>query len=243
LTEIENEFTVQQTPARKPVRTHPDDHLHREHPAPARRFIPIASSAPLMNPAAPLAPPRVSKTSDPPRPAGGVDALSPRAYRTLLLAIAALAAAMAAEGVQTFAQMRERHHVILARQAAVSPVPYGTPLPALHRAAGAAGVRVVVRSDSAAAKGAALCALAAASAADVRWIALSPAVEPCVARRVGGRMLRGGAPAAAEMGTARWMVMDADGRALYSRPGVPTAAQLRETAALLAPMSAEETIR
>lgn len=183
------------------------------------------------------APPGVSKTSDLSRPARGVEVLSPRAFRTLLLAIAALAAMMAAEGVQSFAQMRERHYVILARQQAVSPVSYGTELAALHALAPtAAGVRVLVRSDSAAAHGAALCALASATAGDagVRWVAFSADVDPCVAHAAGARMLRAGAPAAAEMRGARWVVLDAEGRARYSRPGVPSAAQVRRVAELLA---------
>lgn len=164
--------------------------------------------------------------------------MSPRAFRTLLLAIAAAAAAMAAEGVQTFAEMRERHHAILARQQAVSPVAYGTALPALHALApAAAGVRVLVRSDSAAAEGAALCALAAGTAGDagVRWVAFSADVDPCVSRAAGARMLRAGTPAAGEMGRARWMVMDGEGRVRYSRPGVPPPAQVRRVAELLAP--------
>jgi hypothetical protein len=191
------------------------------------------------------APPRVSKTSDTPRPAGGVAALSPRAFRTLLLAVAAAAAAMAAEGVQTFAEMRERHYVIMARRQAVSPVPYGTPLPALHALAAGEGVRVLVRSDAAATEGEALCALASRTAADadVRWIAFSAEVDPCVARHLGTRMLRADAPAAGEMASARWIVMDAEGRARYSRPEVPSAELLRRTASLLAPLASAEEAR
>jgi hypothetical protein len=167
-----------------------------------------------------------------------VEDLSPRAFRLLLLAIAAAAAAMTAEGVQTFAEMRERHYAILARMQAVSPVSYGTALPALHALAPAGeGVRVLVRSDSAAADGAALCALAAQAAGEaaVRWIAFSADVDPCLTRHPGARMLRAGAPAAAEMGRARWLVMDADGRARYSRTGAPSLTDVRRTAALLAP--------
>lgn len=154
-----------------------------------------------------------------------------------MLGAFAVAAAMAAEGAQTFAEMRERHYVILARRQAVSPVPYRTPLPALHALAPltAGGVRVLVRADSAAAQAGALCALAAE--ADARWVALSAAVEPCVAERMRGRMIRGSAPAAAELAGARWMVMDAGGRALYSSRGVPSADHLRRTAALLAPLA------
>lgn len=165
-----------------------------------------------------------------------VAGISPRRFRTLMLGVFALAAAMAAEGVQTLAEMRERHFVILARQAAVSPVAYRTPLPALHALAPAtgAGVRVLVRSDSAGAQAAALCALAAE--ARVRWIVLSTAVEPCVAQRSDAPLVRGSAKAAAELAGARWIVMDDDGRALYSARTVPSAAHLRRTAALLAPL-------
>jgi hypothetical protein len=195
-----------------------------------------------MSSAAP-APPRAPTPAPAPRPARGVEHMSPRAFRTLLLAIAALAAAMAAEGVQTFAEMRERHYAIVARQAAVSPVPYGTPLPALHALAAAGeGARVLVRSDSAAAIGPALCALAAATAGDtsIQWIAFSADVAPCLTRTLGARMLRAGAPAAAEMRGARWVVMDAEGQARYSRREVPSAEQLRRTAALLAPAAPAE---
>ncbi|HEU0301018.1 MAG TPA: hypothetical protein VFR37_16260 [Longimicrobium sp.] len=152
-----------------------------------------------------------------------------------MLGIFALAAAMAAEGVQTLAEMRERHYVILARQEAASPLPYHAPLPALHALVPAVdgGGRVLVRADSAGARAAALCALAAE--ADVRWIALSAAVDPCVAERPRGRMIRASAPAAAELGGARWMVMDAGGRALYSSRTIPSGEELRRTAALLAP--------
>lgn len=196
-----------------------------------------------MNSAAPTRP-RASRPPDTSRPASRVAELSPRAFRVLLLAISALAAAMAAEGLQTFAEMRERHHAILARQQAVSPVSYGSALPALHGLVPAgAAVRVLVRADSAGAQGAALCALAAQTAGEtsVHWITFSADAEPCVARRIGGRMLRGGASAAAEMRSARWMVMDAQGRSLYSRPGIPSFEQLRQTASLLAPMRAEGT--
>jgi hypothetical protein len=164
--------------------------------------------------------------------------MSPRAFRTLLLAIAALAASMAAEGVQTFAEMRERHYAIVARQEAVSPVPYGATLSSLHAlVAAGGGTRVLVRSDSAATDGQALCALAAATAgdSDVQWIAFSADVDPCFTPTPGARMLRAAAPAAAEMRGARWMVIDAEGRARYSRREVPSPEQLRRTAALLAP--------
>ncbi|WP_420127422.1 hypothetical protein [Longimicrobium sp.] len=198
-----------------------------------------------MSSAAP-APPRVPAPSAPPPPARGVETLSPRAFRTLLLAIAALAAMMAAEGVQSFAQMRERHYAVQARLQAVSPVPYGTTLPALHALVPAGGgVRMVVRSDSAASDASALCTLAAQSSDDssLRWIAFSADVDPCVARAVGTRMLRAGSPVAAEMGRARWMVMDADGLARYSRPAVPALADVRRITALLTPATPAEAGR
>ena len=166
---------------------------------------------------------------------------SPRRFSTLMLGIFALAAAMAAEGVQTLAEMRERHFAILARQEAVSPIAYRTALPALHALVPATdgGVRVLVRADSAGAQAAALCGLAAR--ADVRRVALSAAVEPCVADR--GRIARGSADAAAEFAGARWIVMDADGRARYSSRAVPSVDHLLQTIALLAPLSGSEVDR
>ncbi|HEX5872457.1 MAG TPA: hypothetical protein VFY65_18635 [Longimicrobium sp.] len=192
------------------------------------------------------APSRASTPPDPPPPASRLAELSPRAFRRLLLGIAALSAAMAAEGVQTFAEMRERHYAILARQQAVSPVSYGTALPGLHAlASGGTGVRVLVRADSAGARAAALCALAAQTAGDpnVRWVALSADVHPCVAQRIGGRMLRAAGTAAVEMAAARWIAVDAEGRALYGRPGSPSPAQVQRTAGLLAPMKRAEAAR
>jgi hypothetical protein len=166
--------------------------------------------------------------------------LSPRRFRTLMLGFFTTAAAIAAEGVQSLAEMRERHYVILARREAVSPISYRTPLPALHALApaGGGGVRVLVRADSA---GTALCALAAET--DVRWVALSAAVQPCIAERQGERIIRASADAAAELAGARWIVMDADGRALYSGRAAPTADHLRRTRALLAPLAAAEAGR
>lgn len=179
-------------------------------------------------PVPPIAPSAPSRST--------VAAISPRRFHTAMLGVFALAAAMAAEGVQTFAEMRERHYAILARQQAVSPVAYRTPLPALHALAPAAGggVRVLVRADSAGARAAALCALAAE--AEARWIALSAAVEPCVAERMRGRMTRASTSAAVELAGARWIAMDAGGRALYSSRAVPAADHLRRTADLLAPL-------
>lgn len=143
---------------------------------------------------------------------------------------------MAAEGVQTFAEMRERHFTILARHAAASPVPYGTSLPALHAATAGGGVRVLVRLDSAGDDALALCGLAAGSAgmAAIHWIALSGHVAPCLGEAAAERMSAASPAAAAELGGSRWMVMDAGGRALYSRGEVPSPEHLRRIVALLA---------
>ncbi|HYW13711.1 MAG TPA: hypothetical protein VE871_17245 [Longimicrobium sp.] len=163
----------------------------------------------------------------------------------MMLAIVALAGTLAAEGVQTFAEMRERHFSILARQAAVSPVSYGTILAAVHSLRPTRqGVRVMVRSDLAGPDAAALCVLAEQTAvlADVQWMALSADVDPCVARRVGERMLRAGTAAAQEFGRARWLVLDATGRTLYSRADVPSPAHVRQIWSLLAPGNPAEPI-
>jgi hypothetical protein len=161
----------------------------------------------------------------------------------LLLGIAAAAAAMAAEGVQSFAELAERNAVSRARLNATSPIPYRTTLPTLHALAPAAGgrVRVLVRADSAGAGAEALCTLARAggSQADVRWVALSTAVEPCVATAAGSALVRAGAPAAAELGAARWVVLDGGGAALHSGRAAPSPARLFATAALLAPAGPE----
>ncbi len=169
--------------------------------------------------------------------------LSAARFRLLLLGIAAAASAMAAEGVQSFAELAERNAVSRARLNATSPIPYRMPLPALHALAPAAGggVRVLVRADSAGAGAEALCTLARAggSPADVRWVALSGAVEPCIATTAGSSLVRAGAPAAAELGAARWVVLDAGGAALHSGRAAPSPQRLTTTAALLAPAGPE----
>lgn len=160
----------------------------------------------------------------------GLMALPAARFRILLLAIVAAAAAMAAEGVQAFAQMRARHYTAQARANAVSPVSYRSFLPTLHALLPGDGFRVVVRADSADAD--ALCALSAVrEGGDVRWIAFSPAVPDCLA----GRIVRGGPAERREMGEARWLVMDGSGAALYSRREVPADRDVREIAAMLAP--------
>lgn len=195
---------------------------------------------------APAAPPAAQDSALPisPLPGSRVAAMSPRRFRLLLLAMFAAAAAMGAEGVQTLADMRERHFSVLARNEAAAPVPYLTAMPALHALALAAEgeVRPWVRADSAGPHAAALCALAASAEAElVRWIALSPAAEPCVT--AAGNGIAQGSAAAAEFLDARWIVLDADGRALYARRDVPSPGHLRATVALLAPARAAEPAR
>lgn len=190
-------------------------------------------------PAAP-APASVSPT-----PASRVAAMSPRSFRLLLLAMFAAAAAMAAEGVQSLAEMRERHFIVTAKNEAAAPVSYLTPLPGLHALAPAAdaGVRAWVRADAAGPHAAALCALAASpEAAQVRWIGLSPAVEPCVTSAAGNGVVQGSA-AAAEFLDARLIVLDAGGRTLYARRDVPSPSRLRTTLDLLAPARSAQPAR
>lgn len=171
-------------------------------------------------------------------PLSGVAAMPPERFRLLVLGIAAVAAALAAEGVQTFAEMRARHYVVVSRIEATSPVAYGAPVPGLRSMLGGGNVPgAVVRADSAEQDAAALCALAEDTGADpaVRWIALTDAVDDCVRRRLVGRIARGDAHHGAEMRDARWIVVSADGTSLHSRRSLPAAAELRETLALLAP--------
>jgi hypothetical protein len=176
-------------------------------------------------------------TSHGPRLASRLADVSAAQFRLLMLGMAAAAALMAAEGVQSFAELAERNAVSRARLLATSPVPYRTVLPTLHAVApGTQGTRVIVRADSAGAGEPALCALARASAGavDVRWVALSPAVPACVASAADHAVVRAGPAAAGEMAGARWVVLDARGATLYSSRAVPDLQRLRTTAALLA---------
>lgn len=162
--------------------------------------------------------------------------LSPWRFHTLMLAVAAAASIMAAEGVQTFAEMAERNSGLRARRAAASPVPYRTLLPALHALVPATndGLRIIVRADSAEAASTALCNLAASrAAAEIRWVALSGELHPCLARNGGAVLLRPEGSAREEIGTARWIVLDARGAAVHSSREVPSAKRMRSIAALL----------
>lgn len=197
-------------------------------------------SAPAATPAVPA-----SATPVPPLSGSRVAVMSPRRFRLLMLAMFAAAAGMGAEGVQTLAEMRERHFTIMARNEAAAPVPYLTAMPALHALAPAADAeaRPWVRADSAGPHAAALCALAASPGGGrVRWIALSPAVEPCVTLAAGNGIVQGSA-AAGELQGARWIVLDAGGRALYARRDVPSPGHLRATVDLLAPARSGEPSR
>lgn len=165
--------------------------------------------------------------------------LSDWQYRTLLLAMGAASALMVAEAAQTFAEMAERNATLSTRWAAIAPVAYGSQLPAVHALAPAAveRPRILVRADAEPAGREARCALAAQarSGPDVRWIAFNAPVEPCVARVYGKAVLRGDPTAAGEFGTARWIVLDADGVARYSSRDLPSPRRLGLMAALLAP--------
>lgn len=160
--------------------------------------------------------------------------LSEWQFRTLLLAIGALAAAMIADGLQSFARLAEARAVRGVRAESVSPVPYRTLLPALHALAPVSEgeVRVFVRADAAGADGAALCAL---TRADVHWVALSADVAQCALHSA----RRAPEPVAAEIAAARWIVLDERGAALYSSRQVPTPDHLRAMVALLTPGSAK----
>ncbi|MBB4637295.1 hypothetical protein [Longimicrobium terrae] len=165
--------------------------------------------------------------------------LSDWQFRTLLLAMGAVSALMVAEAAQTFAEMAERNATLSTRWAAISPVAYGSPLPALHALAPALdeSPRILLRADAEPAGREARCALAAEAGRgpNIRWIALAAPVEPCVVRAFGNAVLRGDGTAAREFGTARWIVLDAGGVARYSSRNVPSPQRLRSTAALLAP--------
>lgn len=188
--------------------------------------LPIASSAPA---------PSAGQTSR-------LSRLSDWQFRTLLLAMAAIAAMMAAEGLQTFAEMARRNAALSARYAAISPVAYGTVLPALHALAPAqTAPRVLLRADSDGGESAALCALASAGgrASNVVWIALSASVEPCVSR-AGVTVHRADPPAVKEFSTARWILLDPDGAVRYSSRDIPSPERLGQITSLLAPAAGPE---
>ncbi len=153
-------------------------------------------------------------------PAGRIAELPAERFLVLLLAIAAAAAALGATGLARLADLRARHFVAVAKNAAASPVDYGARIASLEKIVGAPaapGLLAVVRADSALGdERGGLCTLARQGVAGVRWIALSDDVDPCVRDALGARL----APAYAragnarrEMKDARWLLVDARLRA------------------------------
>lgn len=176
-----------------------------------------------------------------------VDAWPRERFLALFLAILLACAWMVSEAAGDHAALRRRHFVDRAKWSAVSPIPYRASLDAL-RVPGEARLRplrLVLRADSADAETRArLCRLTHAEAAlraglDVTWVALGADVDLCVARVVGGRMVRARGAAGdtlrAQVGGARWALLDADFRALYSRRDAPEPREVRDIASLVAP--------
>ncbi|HEY0020408.1 MAG TPA: hypothetical protein VGC13_29185 [Longimicrobium sp.] len=167
--------------------------------------------------------------------------LSARGYRLLLLCLCTSAALLASEGMQRLAALRANYYLAVDRGGAVSPIAHGARLPALGALAATApaGVRAVVRADSAGEGAAALCALAAElkNAPGVVWIAGGGGVDACVRASI-GRIVPATAAARTELARARWVLLDGGGLALHSGRTVPAARDVRALAALLAPTAA-----
>jgi hypothetical protein len=146
---------------------------------------------------------------------------------------------MIATAAGRHADARDRYFVGQAKWSAVSPIPYRDDVGALARAAGAApGVplHLIVRADSA---DDALCRLGGAEGSigiPVRWVVLGPGDADCAPFT---RVARADGPLAdtarAQMRDARWVLVDAESRALYSRRSAPDPAEVRALAGLLAP--------
>jgi hypothetical protein len=160
-------------------------------------------------------------------------------FLAVLCALLLASAWMVATAVGQHADARSRYFVGQAKWSAVSPIPYRGDVGAVARAAGAgpgAPLRLVVRADSA---DDALCRLAGAEGAmgvPVRWVALGAGDVGCAPS---GRVARARGPLAdtarAQMKDARWVLLDAESRALYSRRGTPDPEEVRALASLLAP--------
>src|SRR5215213_10466751 len=176
-----------------------------------------------------------------------VDSWPRERFLALLIAILLACAWMVSVAARDHADIRRRYFVGLAKRNAASPIPYLGDVGALRRAdeASLRPLRLVVRADSAAGEPAArLCRLAEAERAirsevDVTWVALGADVAPCVARAAGPRLVRPGGPASdtlrAQLRDARWVLVDARWRSLYSRRDAPEVEDVREVAALVAP--------
>lgn len=189
----------------------------------------------------PPVPEAIRETVQPAAATSWLDGISPRRYRLLLLLVSAVAVTLASEGMQRLAALRANYYLATDRAGAVSPLPYGTRLPALSAAAAAPGpVRALVRADSAGRASSELCALASALEGQpgVVWLAATPAVEPCIQASAGGRLVPVTGTARTELARARWVLLDAEGSVLHSGRTVPAAADVRELAAILSPASA-----
>lgn len=160
-------------------------------------------------------------------------------FTALVLALLTAAAWMAANGLESLSVQRRNGYAARVRAQASSPVPYGKPVPRAAALLGPAGAwHAFVRADSvpAAAERERLCALAAGGAAGVRWLALSDDVPACL-RAASPLAVPAGERAAvkAELRSARWGVVDAEGRVRHNRRGAPTVGEVRRTLALLHP--------
>jgi hypothetical protein len=160
-------------------------------------------------------------------------------FLAVFCALLLASAWMVATAVGQHADARSRYFVGQAKWSAVSPIPYRGDVGAVARAAGAqpgAPLRLIVRADSA---DDALCRLAGAEGAmgiPVRWVALGPGDAACASS---ARVARARGPLAdtarAQLKDARWVLVDAEGRALYSRRGTPDPGEIRALASLLSP--------
>jgi hypothetical protein len=160
-------------------------------------------------------------------------------FLAVFCALLLASAWMVATAVGQHADARSRYFVGQAKWSAVSPIPYRGDLGALARAAGpepGAPLRLIIRADSA---DETLCRLAGAEGSmglPVRWVSLGPGDAACApsadVARVGGPLAN---TARAQMKDARWVLVDAEARALYSRRGAPDPEEIRALASLLAP--------
>jgi hypothetical protein len=158
-------------------------------------------------------------------------------FLAVLCALLLASAWMIATAVGQHADARSRYFVGQAKWSAVSPIPYRGDVGAVARAAGAesgAPLRLIVRADSA---DQALCRLAGAEGSmgiPVQWVALGPGDAACAPRAARARGPLADT-ARAQMKDARWVLVDAESRALYSRRGAPDPEEIRALASVLAP--------
>lgn len=169
----------------------------------------------------------------------GLERLDAREFVALMLLLLLAAAWLAAYGLRSLADARRYAAYGELRARATSPVPYAAAVPRVAALLGFPGAwTAVVRADSVAdpAERERLCALVAASGTETRWLALSADVPPCAAGRlVTPATARDGLAVRAEIGSARWLVIDGEARVRYNRRGVPAASEVGATLRLLAP--------